>query len=184
MHKPNVIWITGLSGAGKTTVATELASRLRVVADNVIFLDGDVLRQVFDTSNDIEGEYGYEARLALAKSYARLCKVLSSQGFTVLIATISLFRQVHDWNRKNFSSYFEVYLKTPIEELRHRDPKNIYTLFDEGKIKNVAGLDLSIEEPASPDLVVNFNPSHSAAAIADQIIEKLNPKIWMNDTKI
>lgn len=181
--KPSVIWITGLSGAGKTTVANELTSRLRDVACNVIFLDGDVLRQVFDTPNNIGGQHGHEARQALAQSYSRLCQVLSSQGFTVVIATISLFSKIHDWNRINFTRYFEVYLKIPIEELRRRDPKRIYRLFDEGKIRNVAGLDLPIEEPASPDLVVNFYPSRSAAKIADQIIEKLNQKGWINEAK-
>jgi adenylylsulfate kinase len=109
--------------------------------------------------------------------YARLCRVIAAQGLTVVIATISLFGEVHDWNRKNLPGYFEVYLKVPIEELRQRDPKNIYRRFDAGEIKNVAGLDLPIDEPASPDMLVVFDPLRPAAGVADELIKKLNQKV-------
>jgi adenylylsulfate kinase len=175
--KSKVVWITGLSGAGKSTLANEVVCRFRALGENVILLDGDILREVFDASQANERNHGREARLALAMKYARLCRVIAAQGLTVVIATISLFGEVHDWNRKNLPGYFEVYLKVPIEELRQRDPKNIYRRFDAGEIKNVAGLDLPIDEPASPDMLVVFDPLRPAAGVADELIKKLNQKV-------
>lgn len=152
--KNKIIWITGLSGAGKTTLALELVKRLRSEGFPVISLDGDDLREVFGAVSFNEKNYGRNGRLALAMQYAHLCRVLAGQGFTVVIATISLFREVHQWNRENLPGYFEIYLKAPVEELRRRDPKGIYKKFDAGEIKNVAGLDLQVDEPEKSDLTI------------------------------
>ena len=65
-----------------------------------------------------------------------------------------MFREVHTWNRTHLPGYFEAYLKVPIEELRRRDSKGIYSRFDAGKLKNVAGLDLNVDEPEEPDFEV------------------------------
>ena len=94
-------------------------------------------------------------RLALALQYARLCQIISCQGQTVVIATISMFNEVYSWNRVNIPRYFEVYLKVPFEELRRRDPKNIYSRFDSGELKNIAGFDLPIDEPRTPEWMPN-----------------------------
>ena len=93
-----VIWITGLSGAGKTTVAEQLTLRIREEGLQPIMLDGDILRDLFKSTEVISETYNREARIKLAIQYAQICKVLSSQGFTVIIATISMFREVYAWN--------------------------------------------------------------------------------------
>ena len=167
-----VIWITGLSGAGKTTLAVELVKRLRSEGFQVIFLDGDELREVFGAASFNEKNHVREGRLTLAMQYAHLCRVLAGQGFTVVIATISLFREVHQWNRQNLPGYFEVYLKVPIEELRRRDSKGIYKKFDTGEIQNVAGLDLQVDEPAKPDLLELFRDKGTILQTVEQILKK------------
>ena len=116
-----VVWITGLSGAGKSTLATALVAHLRTPGEFVVRLDGDELREVFGLAAVNGQSHGREARLALAMQYSRLCRVMASQGLTVVIATISLFKEVHVWNRANLPGYFEVFLKMPIEELRRRE---------------------------------------------------------------
>jgi cytidine diphosphoramidate kinase len=166
----SVIWITGLSGAGKTTLADETTSRLRSDEQIVVQLDGDDLRAVFGAADASAQNHGREGRLALAMRYAHLCQILARQGLTVVIATISLFREVHAWNRSNLPGYLEVYLKTPLHELRRRDPKGIYRRFDAGALANVAGLDLPIDEPESADVVFDFVPGKSPAALADELI--------------
>lgn len=171
--KGKVIWITGLSGAGKTTVARQVVEHLRTQKKNVIFLDGDELREVFGATSHNEKNHGREGRINLALQYSRLCGVLAYQGFTVVIATISLFREVHDWNRRNLPGYFEVYLKVPLEELRRRDPKGIYRKHQAGELKHVAGLDLDVDEPEKPDILAEYSPKQTTTVVIDQIFEQL-----------
>ena len=172
-----VIWITGLSGAGKTTVAAALDQCLRERGLIPILLDGDILRNLFKSTNEIGKTYSRVARIKLALKYAHLCKALSSQGFTVIIATISMYNEVYAWNRTNLPNYFEIYLKVPLKELRRRDPKKIYQRYDAGDLSDVAGLDLAVDEPLEPHVILDFethpflydNPTN----IAEYLISKL-----------
>lgn len=167
--KSQVIWITGLSGAGKSTLAHEIVRRLRAEGRAVVMLDGDELREAFGTVTANANNHGREGRMALAMQYAHLCRVIAAQGLTVVIATISLFREVHAWNRDNLPGYFEVYLKVPVDELRRRDPKGIYRRFDAGELTHVAGLDLPIDEPDAANWIVEFDPKRTVTALAEEL---------------
>jgi adenylylsulfate kinase-like enzyme len=168
-----IIWITGLSGAGKTSLAQEIKSRLRRLGEIAVMLDGDELREVFGAAAISRHNHGREGRLALAMQYAHLCRLVAAQGLTVVISTISLFREVHTWNRANLPGYFEIYLKVPLQELRRRDPKGIYHRYDSGEISNVAGLDLAIDEPESPDWVAEYASDVDVQVLANNLIQLL-----------
>lgn len=168
-----VIWITGLSGAGKTTLAKGLTAALKPSQPSVVCLDGDELREVFGVATRDGQHHGRAQRLELAMQYAKLCAVLANQGLTVVIATISMFAEVYRWNRDNLPGYFEVYLKVPISELRDRDPKGIYKDYDQGKLAMVAGLDLDVDEPNEPDMVLEFDPRLGAAHQLDHLLATL-----------
>ena len=169
-----VIWITGLSGAGKSTLAHEVVARLRASGDVVVMLDGDDLREVFGAVSVNLKNHSREARLTLAIQYAHMCRILAQQSLTVVIATISLLKEVHAWNRENLPGYFEVYLKVPVEELRRRDPKGIYRRFDAGELSDVAGLDLPIDEPEAAAWVAQFDPQAGASLLAEKLIDILS----------
>lgn len=173
MKSGKIIWITGLSGSGKSTLANALVQRLKLKNEPVVMLDGDELRLLFRKDSTASLGHDRASRLALAQNYARLCQMISSQGVTVVIATISLFKEIHQWNRLNLHDYFEVYLEVPLEELRRRDPKGIYRKFDTGQITDVAGLDLAIDEPTTPDWVDHFVPGRHVDELADELIMNL-----------
>ena len=157
-----VFWITGLSGAGKTTVGTQLWQRLRAAGRPAVFLDGDALRTVI--AEDLTHSLTNRRRSAMRN--ARLCRLLASQGADVVCATISLFHEVQRWNRDNIPGYCEIYLTVPMPELQRRDFKGVYARASHQDSPNVVGLDLPAEVPEAPDLILeNHGPLDSAAAV-------------------
>lgn len=183
-----VIWITGLSGAGKTTLSEELNLRLQKNNLPSILLDGDILRNIFISSSETTQSYGRNARINLALKYGLLSKTLSNQGFTVIIATISMFNEIYVWNRKNLKNYFEVYLKVPLDELHLRDHKKMYQRYKDGKLKNVAGLDLTVDEPLSADLIYDFDLQpflwDSPNYLINSLMEELEKRSFLSEHKI
>ena len=146
MAKGRVFWITGLSGAGKSTVAALLAERFRDRGIPAILLDGDRLRAV------MAPDAGHTAsdRRRLAFAYARLCGELAGQGFVVVCATVSMFQAVRDWSRSEIPGYREIYLRVPLSVIEARDPKGLYR---SGAV-DVVGVDVPAEAPENPDLII------------------------------
>lgn len=142
-----VIWVTGLSGAGKTTLARELAGQLT----GSLLLDGDELREALGCGN---ASFDAESRFNLALTYARLACLLARQGATVIVATISLFHKVHEWNRRHQPGYLEVFLDIPSDICKARDPKGLYAAEARGDLKEMAGNGVAVELPLAPDLVL------------------------------
>ena len=170
MDKGGVVyWVTGLSGAGKTTIGTILFNRLKEKKGNIVRLDGDNLRMVFK-SND----YSYEGRKNLGYQYCAMCKMLADQGIDVIICTIAMYDDVRQWNRDNIKNYKEIYLRVPIEELIKRDQKGMYTKALHNEMDNVMGINLKYEEPKCPDIVIDNTGKLSPDQIVDMIIHKLN----------
>ena len=163
-----VYWITGFSGAGKTTVGKDLYKRLLSKEKFVVFLDGDELRKTFD---DVDG-YDKNSRKLLAFRYARLCKMLSNQGLSIVIATISMFSEVHKWNRENLENYVEIYIKVPIEILIERDQKKLYT----SNQKNVVGYNSQYEEPKAPHIVLLNDNSCPPSVLTDKLVKLLKER--------
>jgi len=168
-HEPSpgrVFWITGLSGAGKTTLGRELWNRLRAAGRPATFLDGDALRAAI--AEDLDHSAGHRRRSAMRN--ARLCRLLAEQGGDVVCATISMFHEVQRWNRENIPGYREIYLRVPIDELRRRDSKGIYVGDWRGDTHDVVGLDVPAEAPEAPDLVLDNYGALDVSTAVDRIL--------------
>ena len=168
-----VIWICGLSGAGKSSVAKRLRAILEQLGKPCILLDGDQLREILNVNSFASATTDRDSRLTLALRYSALCKLLANQGHIVIIATISMFKEIYSWNKQNLPGYFQVFLDTPINILQERDSKGIYGRLSRGEIKNVAGLDLAVDIPADSHLTITYDRSLSIDEVAKKIQNKL-----------
>ena len=166
MDQGRVIWLTGLSGAGKTTLAKALQQAL----PGSLLLDGDALRSVLGSS---QTGFDRESRLALALTYARLCKLLADQGATVITATISLFHAVHAWNRENIHNYLEIFLDVPENIRRQRDPKGLYATQPQNSKPSIAGIDVAVEFPLQPDICIthHFSVQDACSLVLKKLTE-------------
>lgn len=145
-----VIWIIGLSGTGKTTLANLVVERIRGLNGKVVLLDGDLIRTLF--GNDVD--HTIEGRRRNAERLSVLSKFLADQGIHVVAAVLSIFPEWRLWNRENIPDYSEVYIKASMQTLLRRDIKNLYARAMNGEISNVVGVDIPFPEPESPDLVI------------------------------
>jgi adenylylsulfate kinase len=159
-QKGTVYFFTGLSGAGKTTIGGLFYRHLRAKKPNVVLLDGDQTRPVFN--EDIG--YTDADRLRGAFRAFRVAKMLSDQGLDVVVCSICMYSGVRDWNRENIPNYREIYVKVSRETLLRRNKKGLYT---DGK--NVVGVDLPFDEPKRPDLVILNDDYETPEAIVARV---------------
>ena len=165
-----VIWFLGKSASGKTFLGGKLYNELRVNCPNIVFLDGDLLR------NAISKDLGHskEERYISEERRSRLSKLISDQGVHVIVSGISNEPEIREWNKKNIKDYLEIYIKTDQKILYSRDPKDIYKNYLDGKTKNVVGEDIPFQEPIEPWMTIHNNESDSSNEITDKIMFKLN----------
>lgn len=167
-----VLWITGLSAAGKTTLAGMTVAEVRHRGGNVTFVDGDTIRELM--GNDLD--HTESDRLTNAYRIARLCRFLSGQGHHVVCSTMSLFDEIHQWNRQNIARYVEVFLKVPIETLQARDTKGIYYAEPASGKPRTVGVDLQFNPPRNPDIVHdNTGSLEDLRRFAIQLAERIGP---------
>ena len=167
-----VYWLTGLAGAGKTSVGKLLYDDFKKLNNTVVFLDGDELRSVFGKNSN----HTVDDRKKLAFQYAGLCRMLARQDIDVICATISMFHAVHAWNRKNIINYVEIYLKVPMEVLIARDQKQLYSRARKGQVENVMGVDIDFEEPVAPDIRLVNDGNTSLTELVSRLAQQINEK--------
>jgi len=164
-----VIWFIGESASGKTFLARKLYKVLKSNHSNLVYLDGDLLR------NTISKDLGYSKndRFISEERRSRLSKILSDQGIHVIMSGISNEPSIREWNKKNIKEYLEIYLKVNKQTLYDRDSKGLYKKYLAGEIKNVVGEDIKFNEPKLPWMVINNSGNDNS----DKIIKGINQKL-------
>ncbi|SES85027.1 adenylylsulfate kinase [Natronincola peptidivorans] len=161
-----VIWITGLSGAGKTEIGKKVYEELKLKYINTVFLDGDLFREVLGRSG-----HSLRERMEVARRISSFCRFMDQQDIHVVCCTISLFDEIHRLNRENLADYYEVFIDVDMEELIRRDKKGLYSGAIKGEILNVVGIDLPFDEPKNPHLIIDNTKLDKLEEKANKILD-------------
>lgn len=168
---PGVVWVTGLSGSGKSTLVRHVQRLLRRQGVVSVILDGDEVRAAV---GDALCGHDPASRLENAYRISRLARTIAGQGVPVLVATMSLFHEVHEWNRANLPGYLEVLLEADLATVMERDPKGLYSRGRAGQEDNVVGLDMPPQMPLAPHVRFD-NDRHldDPALAAEELLERI-----------
>jgi adenylyl-sulfate kinase len=163
-----VVWLTGLPGSGKTTIARRLEPELRRLGWRVEVLDGDEVRQ--NLSKGLG--FSREDRETHLKRVTYVAKLLSRNGVAVIAAFISPYRNIREYARKETANFVEVYVKCSVQACAERDPKGLYKKASKGQIRDLTGPQDLYEEPLEPDIVVDTEKLAVTESV-NEIITKL-----------
>ena len=158
-----VIWITGYSAAGKTTISRKVESEIKKLDYKTIYLDGDDLRAIFGN----HWKFDKNSRIELANIYFRLCSHLSSQGYVVIISCVAMFDELLTWVKENIPNAVQIYLNVPKDERRDRDAKTKKLFLN----KNMN--DESYDEPKNADLTIENYGGNDIFDSAKEIVNFL-----------
>jgi adenylylsulfate kinase len=168
MQSTTTIWLTGLSRAGKTTLAELLATHLRAKGKRVEVLDGKLIR---DEVGDFFG-YSREERMKVNRVLCMMAKLLARHDIIPIVTAITPFQESREFNRRELQPYLEVYVECPVETCVARDDRGLYKRAMRGDLKHFIGVDDPFEIPRNPDLRVSTDgvtPQESARILSAHV---------------
>lgn len=164
MHKGFTLWVTGLSGAGKSTIARLLEQRLLSSGAKVEVLDGDVVRTYLCKGLG----FSKEDRDENIRRIGFVCELLSRNGVAAIAAAISPYRAIRDEVRSRIPNFLEIYMHCPMEVLIERDVKGLYKKAIAGEIERFTGISDPYEPPECPEITI-----HSDRETPEQSVERI-----------
>jgi len=174
-----VVWLTGLPGSGKTTLAKTLEPRLIDNGRRVEVLDGDEVRGWLSPG---EG-FSREDRERHLRRVAHICHLLARNGVAVLAAFVSPYRSTREYARGLITDFVEVYVKCSLETCVKRDPKGLYKNAREGKITLLTGLQDPYEEPTNPAIIIDTE-AETPTESAGEILTVLTRRGYLSDSPV
>jgi bifunctional enzyme CysN/CysC len=172
-QKPAVLWFTGLSGAGKSTIANQVEKRLHALGRHTMILDGDNVR------HGLNQDLGFSEadRVENIRRIAEVARLFVEAGLIVIVSFISPYRaeRMLARDRVEDDEFLEIFVDTPIEECRRRDPKGLYLKADSGQIRNFTGVDAPYEEPLDAEIRLRTLDA-SPEALADEVVAALRAR--------
>ena len=177
-HQPLLLWFTGLSGSGKSTIANCVEQELHKNSIHTYTLDGDNIRK--GLNSDLS--FSPEDRSENIRRIAETAHLMMDAGLVVLAAFVSPYRKDRDYIRKivGDDNMVEIYINTSIEECERRDVKGLYKKARKGEIKNMTGISAPYESPLHPDIQINTEEVTVVDA-TKQIINFINPKLTLQN---
>jgi len=170
-QKPAVLWLTGFSGSGKSTIANLVEKKLHARGNHTYILDGDNVR------HGLNKDLGFtdEDRIENIRRVSEVAGLMADAGLIVLSCFISPFRQERQAAREcvGETPFIEVFVDTPFEDCEKRDPKGLYQKARRGEIKNFTGLDSPYEPPVDPELHIKTQ-DQTPEQIADRVVDYLD----------
>jgi len=166
-----VLWFTGLSGSGKSTIATRVHEELVRRGTDVEYIDGDALREVFPTTGFTRAEREEHLRRT-----GYMASRLAAHGVTVVASFVSPYRESRDFIRRLCLGFVEIYVATPLEECERRDVKGLYARARRGEIRNFTGIDDPFEAPERAELVLDtrtLTVEQSVSAVLERLGDRL-----------
>lgn len=167
---PKLIWIVGLSGAGKSTIGNLLEQELHSRGKHTYILDGDNIR--LGLNRDLG--FSETDRIENIRRVGEVAKLMVDAGLIVLATFISPFQRDRDMVRSHFEDgeFYEIFIDTPIEKIKQRDPKGLYARAQDGQVKNLPGVDFVFEKPLKPNLIIHNDGDDPRVAVR-KILESL-----------
>jgi len=179
-HRPCLLWLTGLSGSGKSTIAGLIEQRLAGMQAHTYLLDGDNIR------HQLCRDLGFSAkdREENIRRVGEVGRMMVDAGLIVLTALISPFRSHRETVRSLLphGDFIEIFVDAPLEECERRDPKGLYRKARSGQISEFTGIDSPYERPLAPALHLETH-RHSASECADQVIDYLFEHAFLDPCK-
>ncbi len=176
-HSSIVVWLTGLSGSGKSTIADHLEQHLFNKGIHTANLDGDALR----TGLNKDLGFSEEDRSENIRRIAEVSKILSNNGLVVIAAFVSPFSKDRNLvkNTVGEENFIEIFVQTSIEECERRDVKGLYSKARKGELKNFTGIDSPYENPINPDLIIDTEKTSigdSVQLLSNLVLSKIQLK--------